>query len=96
MKLPIQIEFNSGEVETYTAQPPEWAKWEKATGNTISNAKESIGIWDLMFLAYNAMKRESGGKPVKSFEIWMENVANVTAGDSDSPKAMSQDPSVES
>lgn len=87
MKLPISIEFNSGEVETYTAQPPEWAKWEKATGNTISKAQESIGMWDLMFLAYHAMKREAGGKQVKVFDIWMENVANVTVGDTDSPKA---------
>lgn len=96
MKLPIVIEVNSGEVETYTAQPPEFAKWEKATGKTISQAQDSIGIWDLMFLAYHAMKRETGGKPVKSFEVWMENVANVSVGDSDSPKAMSQDPSIES
>jgi hypothetical protein len=87
MKLPIMIEFNSGEVETYVAQPPEWAKWEKATGKTISKAQESIGIWDLMFLAYHAMKREAGGKQVKVFDVWMENVANVTVGDTDSPKA---------
>lgn len=96
MKLPILIELNSGEKTTYVAHPPEWAKWEKAVSKTISQAKESIGVWDLMFLAYHAMKREAGGKPVKSFEVWMENVADVTVGDSDSPKAMSQDPSVES
>ena len=81
MKLQINIEFNSGEANTYTAQPPEWAKWEKAVSKTISQAQDSIGIWDLMFLAYHAMKREAGGKPVKSFEVWMENVANVTVGD---------------
>ena len=34
MKLPITIEFNSGDVATYTAQPPEWAKWENKTGHT--------------------------------------------------------------
>jgi len=89
MKLPISIEFNSGEKETFTAQPPEWAKWEKATGNTISKAQDSIGIWDLMFLAYNAMKREAGGKPVKSFEVWMENVAEVAVLDTD-PKVSPQ------
>jgi len=44
-------------------------------------------MWDLMFLAYHAMKREAGGKPVKSLEVWMENVAEVTVGDTDSPKA---------
>jgi hypothetical protein len=88
MKLPIIIEFNSGESETYMAQPPEWAKWEKATGKTISQAQDSIGMWDLMFLAYHSMKRQAGGKPIKAFDVWMENVSNVTVGDIDSPKAM--------
>jgi hypothetical protein len=29
MKLPITIEFTSGESATYTALPPEWMKWEQ-------------------------------------------------------------------
>lgn len=90
MKLPISIEYTNGDQATYTAQPPEWAKWEKATGSTISKAQESIGIWDLMFLAYNAHKREAAGKPVKSFEIWMETVAAVNVISED-PKAISQE-----
>ena len=95
MKLPILIEFTSGEKETYVAQPPEWAKWEKAVSKTISQVQDSIGIWDLMFLAYHAMKREAGGKPVKSFEVWMETVAEVTVLDAD-PKVLSQEASTES
>lgn len=90
MKLPISIEYTNGDQATYTAQPPEWAKWEKATGSTISKAQESIGIWDLMFLAYNAHKREAAGKPVKSFEIWMETVAAVNVISED-PKAINQE-----
>lgn len=90
MKLPITIEYNSGEQATYIAQPPEFAKWEKQTGNTIAKAQETIGIWDLMFLAYNAHKRENAGKPIKSFEVWMETVADVAAGESD-PKATPQE-----
>jgi len=31
MKLPITIEYKSGESATYTAAPPEWVKWEKST-----------------------------------------------------------------
>jgi len=87
MKLPITIEYMSGESATYTAQPPEWAKWEQKTGNTISQAQEKIGISDLLFLAWSAMKRESAGKPVKSLEIWSETVADVKVGDND-PKAI--------
>ena len=81
MKLPITIEYTAGNQETYTAQPPEWRKWEKDTGNIISQAQEKIGISDLLFLAYHAMKREAAGQPVKSFDIWCEGVVEVTVGD---------------
>ena len=81
MKLPITIEYMSGESATYTAQPPEWAKWEQKTSLTISQAQEKIGISDLLFLAWHAMKREAGGKPIKGYEIWCETVADVQVGD---------------
>ena len=86
MKLPITIEFNSGDVATYVAAPPEWIKWEKSTGHIISQAQDKIGISDLVFLAYHAMKREQAGKPVKPFEVWCDTVANVTVGETN-PKA---------
>lgn len=86
MKLPITIEYNSGDVATYVAAPPEWVKWEKSTGHIISQAQEKIGIADLLFLAYHAMKRESAGKPVKPFDVWTETVAGVEVGDAN-PKA---------
>ncbi len=78
------MRYNSGEQATYIAQPPEYAKWEKATGKTIS---ELGGVWDIMFLAYNAMKRESAGKPVKAFDVWMETVADIDVSNQD-PKAI--------
>ena len=87
MKLSIQIEYMTGEVATYVAAPPEWAKWEKNTGLKISQAQEKIGISDLMFLAYNAMKREAAGKPVKPFEAWCETISDITVGEQESPKA---------
>jgi hypothetical protein len=85
MKLPITIEYNNGESATYIAAPPEWVKWEKSTGNTISQAQSKIGISDLVFLAYHAMKREAAGKPVKPIEIWTETISEVTVGE-ESPK----------
>ena len=86
MKLPITIEYTNGDQVTYTAAPPEWVKWEKQTGNTIAQAQEKIGISDLVFLAYHAMKRESAGKPVKPYEIWCDTVVEVSVNQSD-PKA---------
>jgi hypothetical protein len=84
MKQRITIEFNSGDKETYTAQPPEFAKWEKTTGKTLDELR---GVWDILFLAYNAMKREAGGKQVKPFDVWMETVADVET-EEESPKAI--------
>ena len=94
MKLPITIEYGNGSSETYTAQPPEWAKWEQKTGYIISQAQDKLGISDLMFLAYHAMKRESAGKPIKSFEVWSESVSDVNVGDNN-PKAISEEASTD-
>jgi hypothetical protein len=87
MKTPITIEYTSGESATYAAAPPEWAKWEQKTGFTVSQAEDKIGISDLLFLAYNAMKREKAGQPVKPFEAWCDTVSDIKTGITDSPKA---------
>jgi hypothetical protein len=91
MKLQIQIETNDGKVTTTTAQPPEFAKWEQKTGFTIQQAQEKIGISDLMFLAWNALRREAGGKPVKPYEIWCDTVVDITVGDTEVPKVTAEE-----
>lgn len=90
MKLPITIEFSDGSSETYIVQPPEWVKWEAKYGKTISQASEVMGISDFVFLAYNSMKRNAGGKAVKSLEIWTETIADVIVGEAD-PKVTSEE-----
>jgi hypothetical protein len=63
----------------------------KSRQDTIGQASEKLGIWDLMFLAYHAHKREvAGSKPIKPMDIWMETVADVIVGDAD-PKATKQE-----
>lgn len=91
MKLQIQIETTNGQIVTTTAQPPEFAKWEQKTGFTIQQAQEKIGISDLMFLAWNALKREAAGKPVKPYEIWCDTVVDITVGDNENPKATAEE-----
>jgi hypothetical protein len=82
MKLDITTEFTNGTSETFTAQVAEWVRWEKSTGNTITQAQDKIGVADLVFLAYHAMKREAGGKPVKTLDQWTETIADIQVGDS--------------
>jgi hypothetical protein len=66
-------------------------KWEQKTGNTIQQVSEKLGIAYLMFLSYHAMKREAGGKPVKSFEVWCETVTDINMGETENPKATSRE-----
>ena len=94
MKLQIHIETNDGRTATTTAQPPEFAKWEQKTGYTIQQAQEKIGISDLVFLAYHAMKREAAGKPVKPIDIWTETISEVIVGEAN-PKATQSEASQE-
>ena len=92
MKRIITITYNSGEQATYTAQTPEFCKWERETKKTIQDMQKNMGLWDLMFLAYHAHKREAAGKPVKLFDAWIETVADfdTVVGDAD-PKATQQE-----
>ena len=91
MKLPITIEFTNGDRETYTALPPEWMKWEQKNGTTIQQVSEKLGISDLLFLAYHAMKREAAGKTVKPFEVWCESVTGIDMGETANPKVTNPD-----
>lgn len=86
MKKSIIVTYQSGDQATLVAYPPDFAKWELATKKTIS---EFSGIYDILFIAHSAMKREAAGKPVKSLEIWMESIVDVEVGD-DNPKAINE------
>jgi hypothetical protein len=92
MKKSITVEFVSGDSATYVAYPPDFAKWEMATKKSIS---EFSGMWDILFVAHSAMKRESAGKPTKPLEVWMEGITNLEVGDDD-PKAISAEVSIDS
>ena len=85
MKLEITVEHNSGESVVHTASVPEWQKWEIKFGRSIQEVGNNLGVNDILFLAWNAMKREAGGKAVKPYEIWCETVSDFTIGD-DLPK----------
>ena len=84
MKKEITISYQSGDTATYVAYPPDFAKWEMATKKDISQFN---GMYDILFVAHSAMKREAAGKPVKSLEIWMESIVDIEVG-VDNPKAI--------
>jgi hypothetical protein len=92
MQKAITITYTSGDQATYVAYPPDFAKWEMATKKSIS---QFSGMYDLLFIAHSAMKREAAGKPVKPIEAWMETIIDVQVGD-DSPKFIAEEVSADS
>ncbi|CAB5222205.1 hypothetical protein UFOVP362_19 [uncultured Caudovirales phage] len=86
MKTELEVTFISGEVATYVAANPEWVKWERKFNTTVNEAETKLGLEGLNFLAYNAMKREAAGNPVKPYEVWIETIESITSKRSD-PKA---------
>jgi len=84
MQQNITIKYNDGSEQTYQVRPPDYARWEMTTKKVIS---QFGGMYDILYVAHSAMKRDAGGKPVKSLDIWMETVADVEVGDAD-PKAI--------
>ena len=98
MKLNLTIKYTSGEVETYTAGLPEWAKWERKTGKSIykmtdiSNYQQT----DFLFLAHSAYVRAAAGKPVKAYDVWELTVDELVIGDAENPKATQPEASADS
>jgi hypothetical protein len=84
MQQNITIKYNDGSEQTYQVRPPDYARWEMTTKKVIS---QFGGMYDILFVAHSAMKRDAGGKPVKPLDVWMETVADVEVGDAD-PKVI--------
>jgi hypothetical protein len=47
-------------------------------------------MWDILYVAHSAMKRDAGGKPTKALDVWMESVADVEVGGED-PKVIQEE-----
>jgi hypothetical protein len=87
MQQQITIKYIDGTETTYMVRPPDYARWEMATKKVIS---QFGGMWDILYVAHSAMKREAGGKPTKTLDVWMESVDDVEVGGED-PKVIQEE-----
>ena len=92
MKLGIMVTYHSGESESVLVLPPEWIKWETKTSRKITDvANDALGLSDLAFLAYSAIKRTKVGQPLKPYETWIETIADLDVEVTQNPKAISEE-----
>lgn len=91
MQQTITIKYQDGSDAAYIVRPPDYARWEMTTKKVIS---QFGGMWDILYVAHLAYKRDAGSKTTKPFEAWMESVSDIEVGDGD-PKAMSAEVSAD-
>jgi hypothetical protein len=87
MQQLITIKYIDGTETSYQVRPPDYARWEMTTKKVIS---QFGGMWDILYVAHSAMKRDAGGKPTKTLDVWMESVADVEVG-GDDPKVIQEE-----
>jgi hypothetical protein len=87
MQQLITIKYIDGTETSYQVRPPDYARWEMTTKKVIS---QFGGMWDILYVAHSAMKRDAGGKPTKTLDVWMESVADVEVGGED-PKVIQEE-----
>ena len=87
MQQQITIKYIDGTETSYMVRPPDYARWEMATKKVIS---QFGGMWDILYVAHSAMKREAVGKPTKTLDVWMESVDDVEVGGED-PKVIQEE-----
>jgi hypothetical protein len=87
MNLTLTVTINGGAMPL-RIQPPEWRKWEIAHSKSITDAAESLGMQDLIFLGYHAAKRLGMVGEGIDLDQWADTVEDVTStGAAESPKA---------
>ena len=87
MQQNITIKYNDGTETTYQVRPPDYARWELTTKKVIA---QFGGMWDILYVAHSAMKRDAGNKTVKPLDVWMESIADVEVGD-ENPKVIQEE-----
>lgn len=91
MQTKFTIKYFSGDKAVLTALTSDYARWEKETGK---RADQANGIWDVLYVAYQAYRRSMEGKPIDNFDKWMDTVDDIEAG-GDDPKVTSAEVSID-
>lgn len=78
--------MTSGEVLDISCSVPDFIAWERKTKNKTSDLSKGIGVEDLAFLAYSALKRQ--GENLKPFDSWLNEIDEILEEVTD-PKATS-------
>lgn len=81
MKIPLNIEYATGEKVEVVASAPDIVKFEDKFNIAITKAGSDMKLTYLLFLAYNALSRTK--QTNLTFEAWCDTVEGVGGSDTD-------------
>lgn len=81
MKLPLEIEYATGNKVEVIASAPDIVKFEDKFNIAITKAGQDMKLTYLLFLAHSALVRTK--QTDLSFEAWCETVEGVGGSDTD-------------
>jgi hypothetical protein len=83
MRQRIAVTTDDGTTLEVVALPPDFVAWERHSKRRISELGDSIGMEDLLYLAWSASRREVEQRP--PFDVWMQKVTDAELLDDPEP-----------
>jgi hypothetical protein len=74
MKTKLNITTTDGELIEVIAIVPDFIAWERYSKRRVSDLVNGIGIEDMAYIAYSALKRQGNVKP---FDSWINTVSEI-------------------
>lgn len=84
MKLELKITTTDNQVFEVVCGVADFIAWERQSKLKTSDLANGIGVEDMAYLAYSAIKRS--GEKVKPFDGWINEIDEIEAIETD-PKA---------
>lgn len=80
MQLAINVTDQDGTTDRLVAYPADFVAWERKSGRRLSDfAEGGVGMEDLAYLAWSALRRRAGERP--PFDVWLERLTDLEEAD---------------
>lgn len=75
MRQGFRITTDDGVALELVAFPPDFVAWERHSKRRMSDLADGMGMEDMLYLAWSALRRNPGSRP--PFDVWINTVADV-------------------
>ena len=76
MRQRIAITDDEGITLEVVALPPDFIAWERHAKRRMSDLADGLGMEDMAFLAWSALRRRSS-EPRPPFDVWIQHLSDL-------------------